>query len=88
MSRATEDTLADLHAALAKTLADKIKEGTATAADLAVARAFLKENGITAQLKPGTPLAALAEEYDGPFDEDAEIERQSAIFSGAPHGRA
>ncbi|MDP3869934.1 hypothetical protein [Phenylobacterium sp.] len=90
MSRATEDALSALHAALAKSLAAKIEDGTATAADLSVARAFLKENGITAIVAPRSPLSALkgALEEADPFDDDEEIAAQRAIFSGAPAGRA
>lgn len=46
MSRATEEALSALHGALAKSLTDKILNGEATAADLNVARAFLKDNNI------------------------------------------
>ena len=47
-SKATTEALNALHGALAKSLADKIAKGEATAADLAVARQFLKDNGIDA----------------------------------------
>lgn len=50
-SKATKEALDALHGQLAKALADKIKDGTATAADLAVARQFLKDNGIDALAK-------------------------------------
>jgi len=87
MSKATNDALSALHGALATALADKIKEGTATAADLSVAKAFLKDNGITATPVPGSPLANLLDTApDAPFDEDAELDKQRAIFSGAPSG--
>lgn len=87
--KASQDALSDLHAALAKALADKIRDGTATAADLAVAKGFLKDNGITADLRPGSPLQSILDANDdAPFDEDEEIERQAAIFSGPVSGRA
>lgn len=47
-SKATKEALDALHGALAKSLADKIAKGEATAADLAVARQFLKDNGVDA----------------------------------------
>ncbi|OHB34785.1 MAG: hypothetical protein A2882_01365 [Phenylobacterium sp. RIFCSPHIGHO2_01_FULL_70_10] len=87
--KASQDALSDLHAALAEALAKRIREGTATAADLAVAKGFLKDNGITADLRPGSPLQSILDAADeAPFDEDEEIARQSAIFAGAPHGTA
>jgi len=84
MAEATRDALADLHSALATALAKRIIGGTATAADLSVAKAFLKDNGITASPAPGSPIANLLEVADGPFDEDEEIARNTAVFSGAP----
>lgn len=60
MSRASNEVLDALHAQLARTLADKIKNGEATAADLSVARQFLKDNGIEAVPTPKSPLADLA----------------------------
>jgi hypothetical protein len=61
MSKAKTEALESLHGALAKALAQKIKEGTATAADMAVARQFLKDNGIDAIPKEASPLATLAD---------------------------
>lgn len=70
MSKATEKALSDLHAVLAETLGKAIKadyfdgEGNklpcAPAAILNVARQFLKDNGIDAVPKGGTPLGNLA----------------------------
>lgn len=70
MSKATEKVLSDLHAKLAETLADALtanyfdSEGnklpSAPAAILNVARQFLKDNGIDATPKAGTPLGNLA----------------------------
>lgn len=70
MSKATEQALSDLHAKLAETLKDAIeapyydqngnKLPSAPAAILNVARQFLKDNGIDATIKPGTPLGNLA----------------------------
>jgi hypothetical protein len=48
--------LEEIHDALTATLLKRVRAGTATAADLNVARAFLKDNGIEvsnpAHLKP------------------------------------
>lgn len=41
-----DETLKQIHEALAKNLLNKIKKGKATAAELAVARQFLRDNGI------------------------------------------
>lgn len=53
--------LEDMHTALTKALLGKIEDGTATAADLSVARALLKDNHITALPKAGTPLGSLTD---------------------------
>lgn len=59
MSRASTAALDELHATLASTLAKRIASGEATAADLNVARAFLKDNGIEAVAVAGSGLAGL-----------------------------
>lgn len=86
--KATQEQLEELHGALAKELARRIKEGSATAADLSVALNLLNKSGVVSLVTPGTPANILDDAMDAPFDEDAEIERQSAIFSGPAHGRA
>ena len=58
-SKATQEALEGLHGALAKLLTERIASGTASAADLAVARQFLKDNGIDAIPKEGSPLGDL-----------------------------
>lgn len=70
--KATTEALEGLHGAVAKALADKIKEGSATAADLAVARQFLKDNGIDAVPRKGTPLGDLADSLPFPGEDDAD----------------
>lgn len=55
------DILEDMHTALAVDLLKRIKDGTATAAELSVARQLLKDNKIEAQPKKGTPLGDLAD---------------------------
>jgi hypothetical protein len=64
--KASTNALEALHGALAKTLADKIKSGEATAADMAVARQFLKDNGVDAIPTKGSPLGELAESLPFP----------------------
>ena len=70
--KATTEALEALHGAVATALADKIKEGSATAADLAVARQFLKDNGIDAVPRKGTPLGTLADSLPFPGQDDVE----------------
>jgi len=72
MSLAKKEALEALHGALAKSLAEKIKNGEATAADLSVARQFLKDNGIDAVPRSPSPLADLANAlpFAGERDED------------------
>ena len=64
--------LAMMHEGLASSLLQKIEDGEATAADLAVARQFLKDNGVTAVPSPGqNALGDLAETLPfKPGDED------------------
>ena len=53
--KAPTDAMEELHASLAKALAKRITDGTATAADLAVAAKFLKDNGVSRLIDPETP---------------------------------
>jgi hypothetical protein len=48
-----------LHSALIGSLLQRIQEGTATAADLGVARQFLKDNGVDISAKHSEPLQRL-----------------------------
>jgi hypothetical protein len=59
--------LGDLYDATVKALMEKIKDGTATAADLAVARAMLRDANITPAKGTGHPVESLAEAL--PFSE-------------------
>jgi len=52
--------LKDIQVETAKLLLARIKDGTATAADLSVARNILKDNGIQAKPVEGSPLGNLA----------------------------
>ncbi len=69
--KASTEALESLHGALAKTLANKIKSGEATAADMAVARQFLRDNGIDSIPRKGSPLGDLAASLPFPGDDDA-----------------
>jgi hypothetical protein len=68
--RASREALEDLHGAIATALADKIRTGDATAADLAVARQFLKDNGIDSIAASNNPLGNLVKSL--PFAPEGE----------------
>ncbi len=70
-AKADEELLALLHSAVANALVEKVKSGEATAAELAAAIKFLKDNGITAVLSPETPMSNLVDSLDLPFDENS-----------------
>lgn len=70
-NRELTDILEDMHVKLAEDLLQRIENGTATAADLSVARQFLRDNGIEAQRKNHKPLASLAEKL--PFSVGAAV---------------
>ena len=55
-----DEILEELHNETAKTLLDRIKTGEATAADLSVARQFLKDSGIDAVAFKDSPISNLA----------------------------
>ena len=54
------ETLESLHTEVAMTLLDRIKSGEATAADLSVARQFLKDTGIDSVAFQDSPVSNLA----------------------------
>jgi hypothetical protein len=68
--KASADLMEMLHGILASALAGKIKDGTATAADLSVARQFLKDNGIDGIATQANPLGQLAAQL--PFQTEEE----------------
>jgi len=70
--KAPKESLENLHGALAEALAAKIKSGDATAADLAVARQFLKDNGIDSIGEQNPDLGKLRDQL--PFDPSQEQE--------------
>jgi hypothetical protein len=61
-----EQALRDLHTSLVRTLTERIQAGTATAADLGVARQLLKDNGIDSAIKQNAPILKLHDAL--PFD--------------------
>lgn len=60
MSKASTSELDDLHGLIARTLAERIRSGEFTAAELAVAVKFLKDNSVQSLATPENPLGALA----------------------------
>jgi len=69
--KASSDALNDLHGVLAEELAKRIKDGSATAADLSVARQFLKDNSIDSIPTKGSPLANLRDSLPFPSTDAA-----------------
>lgn len=65
-----EKTLSELHEKLANTLLQKVKSGEVTAAELNVARQFLKDNNVDAIPKEGSPLQQLTDSLPFTGDED------------------
>ncbi|WP_142850673.1 hypothetical protein [Telmatospirillum sp. J64-1] len=66
--KADEALMEELHGAVARELLRRIKEGTATAADINVARQFLKDNNVNADDPQDSPLGALVSNL--PFLDD------------------
>tara|TARA_Y100001938_G_scaffold131221_1_gene188097 strand:+ start:401 stop:619 length:219 start_codon:yes stop_codon:yes gene_type:complete len=64
--------LGKLHEALSSILLDRIMSGEAGSGDLSVARQFLKDNGIDANVHQSEPLMNLAKVL--PFDPEAPVE--------------
>lgn len=56
---ASVDQLNDLHGLVANELARKIRSGEATAAEIAVATKFLKDNNVQQLAVAGSPMANL-----------------------------
>lgn len=75
--RASQDALDDLHGALAVALKQKIADGTATAADLNVARQFLKDNGIDSIPTKDNPLGGLLQSL--PFADPSAIAEEDDL---------
>lgn len=77
-SKAGQDVLEALHAAVASELVKRIASGEATAADLNVARQFLKDNRIEAIPTPENPLGKLADSL--PFPDAASAAAEDREF--------
>lgn len=64
--KASKEVLEALHGALTDELVRRIKDGSATAADLSVARQMLKDNHIESIPTAGSPLANLRDSLPFP----------------------
>lgn len=71
--------LEELHEVLVKELLERIKSGSATPADLNVARSILKDNQIDCIAVPESPLAKLA--LSMPFDDDKMVTMRASFAS-------
>ena len=65
-----DKVLSDLHNAVAEELLRRVQSGEAQAADLNVARAFLKDNGIDAAVEQSDPMQNLVKSL--PFNVELE----------------
>lgn len=74
--KASTEELEKLHAALAEALADRIKDKGCTAADMAVARQFLKDNGIDSIATSSNPVGELAKVVPFPSNDQEEESEQ------------
>jgi hypothetical protein len=72
------DTLSNIQEALTKELLRRIAEGTATSADLNIARQLLKDNNIDATITPDSSLATLGKIL--PFDRE-NVQMHSTNFA-------
>jgi hypothetical protein len=61
MSKQREDTLAELFEVAALQLIKLLRSGEASSSDYKNAIQFLKDNGITCEVRKGNPLSQLAE---------------------------
>lgn len=73
MSKADNNAMNELHALVAEKLKDKILSGNCTAAEMANAIRFLKDNGVEADISNNAPLQSLAHQFPD-FDQDDENE--------------
>ena len=64
MSKASEQSLSELHGVVADELKRRIVEKEATAADIGAAIKFLKDNHITASIEDNAGLADLKKKLD------------------------
>lgn len=66
----SKELFEQLHESLALELLERVKSGEAKPADLAVARQFLKDNGVDAYAAPDSPLQQLVDSLPFEFDEE------------------
>jgi|TARA_R100000234_G_scaffold50711_1_gene30369 hypothetical protein len=67
-----KEKLSSLHTVLTELLLEKIQSGEASSGDLSVARQFLRDNGIDANVNQSEPLLNLAKVL--PFEAKEQIE--------------
>ena len=67
-----KEKLSSLHTVLTELLLEKIQSGEASSGDLSVARQFLRDNGIDANVNQSEPLLNLAKGL--PFEAKEQIE--------------
>jgi len=66
---AVKELFEQLHESLALELLERVKSGEAKPADLAVARQFLKDNGVDAYVTADSPLQQLVDSLPFEYDE-------------------
>lgn len=76
---ASKEALQALHKALADVLRERIGSPDATAADLGVARQFLRDNGIDAVAPKDSPLARLRDAL--PFPDADSIAADDTLYN-------
>lgn len=76
MSDNSNDAITDLHTETVKLLLQKVKDGTATSADLSVARNLCRDAGVGGLKTSATPLGKL--EASLPSFEPPDLPRRSA----------
>lgn len=62
MPKASTDSLSDLHGMLAQAMAERLKSGEATASDLNVIRAFLRDNGVDSDPQTDNNIQSIVDE--------------------------
>ena len=65
----SKELFEQLHESLALELLERVKSGEAKPADLAVARQFLKDNGVDAYVTVDSPLQQLVDSLPFEYDE-------------------
>lgn len=68
-----QEILQSMHGEMATAMLKRLRSGDFTAADLNVMRQFLKDNGVEALPKAGTPIMNLATEL--PFTDENSVDQ-------------